>query len=116
MKAYLSKIIGEEFPIIKNSRIEINDWTDYAKFLNCELFTVVSIEYKEETLSLFIDDEGLLKPNFGREIFNYPEPLFGNIIICGDVDSNGETLPIPKSISLMDIDEIIGGIKYATQG
>lgn len=113
MRAYLSEIVNG---LVMNTEIRINDWKDYRKFLNCELFTVVSIDYKGEVLSLFVDDEGLLKPNFGRNIANYPEPLFGNIVICGGVDDEGNTLEVPETITLEEVNNIVGEIAYRTNG
>ena len=116
MKAILSEIIGEQYPIISEEFIEVGNYTDYYKFLDCEIFTCVTTHYKGEELSIFVDDEGLLKPNYGRMVVNYPEPLFGNIVICGGVDTKGNTLDIPESIRITDLEEIVSGIKYETIG
>lgn len=116
MRAYLSEVIGDKFPIISNTEVRITNWKDYGKFLNCELFTVVTVEYKDMVLSIFVDDEGLLKPNFGRVVKGYPEPLFGNMIITGGVDSEGNTMKVPDKLSLMDLEELINGIEYQTKG
>jgi len=116
MKAMLSEIIGSDTPIISESIIEVRDYRDYYKYLNCDLFTVVMTEFKGYSLSLFVDDEGLLKHNYGREVFGYPEPLFGNIVITGGVDCEGNTLPIPDGINLTDMVELISEIKYESRG
>lgn len=116
MRAMLSKIIGSEFPITSVMEVNINDWRDYGQLLGCDIFTVVTVEYKDETLSIFVDDEGLLKSNnFGRMVEGYPQPLFGNIIVTGGTDDEGNTLPLPDTLSIMDMEGLIGGIKYQTR-
>jgi hypothetical protein len=114
MRAVLSEIINGQPPIIRTLEIDIETWRDYVKFLKCVIFTVVTINYKGETLSLFVDDEGLLKPNYGRMVDGYHEPLFGNIIVTGGVDNDGETLPLPENITVMEINNIISGVQYET--
>ena len=114
MKAYVSEIKKNEGLItIDNHEVEINDYTDYYKPLDCKTFDVAMIEYKGAALSLYIDDEGLLVPgNIGREIHGYPQPLFGNIVICGGVDNIGNTLSVPDWFGLEDVAAIIGPAKY----
>lgn len=80
-------------------------------------FDVVMVEYKGHRLSVFVDDEGMLKGGiFGREICGYPQPIFGNAVIFGDVDAEGETLPIPEELSLSDMIDFSSEIKYITKG
>lgn len=116
MKAIKSEILGTEYPIISEEFIDIGDYKDYYKHLGCDLFTVVTTFYKGHELSVFVDDEGLLKPNFGRTVKNYPEPLFGNIVVCGGVDKEGNTLSIPDEILITDMEQLISGIKYQVRG
>ena len=116
MKALVSSIIGEEYPIVKGSVVDINNYKDYYKHLECSTFDVVRVEWLGEEISIFVDDEGMLKSNnFGRMIKGYPQPLFGNMVICGGVDHNGNTMVIPESIGVLNLNEFIGEIKYQTR-
>ena len=97
--------------------VKINNYKDYYPLLNCELFTVVMVQWEGEDISIFIDDEGLLKAgNYGRMVEDYPEPLFGNMVICGGVDGEGETKSLPRSFNVMNIMQYIDEIKYQVRG
>lgn len=93
-------------------RAIVKGWAEYYDHLECGCFDVVMIKYKEHTLSVYCDDEGMMKPNFGRIIGNYPQPIFGNVVITGGVDDEGETLSVPEELSMLDMYEIIGDVKW----
>jgi hypothetical protein len=117
MKALVSNIIGEEYPIVKGSVVDINNYKDYYKHLECSTFDVVRVEWLGEEISIFVDDEGMLKSNnFGRMVKGCPQPLFGNMVICGGVDRNGDTIGIPENINLLNLNEFIGEIEYQIGG
>ena len=91
-------------------------YKDYYKLGGFELFDMVRISFAGEELTLVVDDEGMLKSgNFGRDVVGYPQPLFGNIIVTGGVDDEGNTLSIPDTISMLDMIELIGDVKYVTK-
>ena len=97
------------------SKQTVGDYTDYYKHLECQLFDVVSVEWDGFPISIFVDDEGLFKPNnYGRMVEGYPEPLFGNLVIAGGVDSEGNTLSVPEELSIVDMNEYIGEAVYET--
>ena len=92
---------------------DIKSYTDYYEHLKCELFDVVMVSWQGESISIFVDDEGLLKSgNVGGKVEGYPEPLFGNMVICGGVDVEGNTLPLPDKFNVMNIMQHIGEVEY----
>ncbi|OQX58596.1 MAG: hypothetical protein B5M52_05160 [Helicobacteraceae bacterium 4484_230] len=94
---------------------KLEKFEDYYKFLECDRFDVVMIDCKEHRLSLYVDDEGLLKPeNYGRHVEGYPEPLFGNIVVTGGVDGEGNTLPLPEELELADMQALSHPVNYVT--
>ncbi len=108
--------------MVLNQKDTVSDYTDYYKLIECTSFDVVRVTWKGQNLSLFVDDEGLLKPhNYGRDVI-YDDTsedvtqLFGTIVVTGDVDEDGETLGVPEEITLMDLIELISDVKYVTKG
>ena len=96
---------------------DIAGYKDYYKHLEAELFDVVMVEYKGHNLSVFIDDEGLYKAdNFGRNVAGYDSPLFGHLVVTGDVDAEGETLALPTELSLIDMMDFSSEVMYKTKG
>ena len=63
--------------------------------LGVELIDVVNYKNK----SIYVDDEGLLKPDPQLTMFlnDTNQDLYGNLLIMGDVDDEGETLGISSS-------------------
>lgn len=117
MKIYINKlvnvgqVVGSEW-----YEAEIEGWEGYYEHLECSCFDVVMCEYKGHTLSVYCDDEGMLKSeNLGRTVGSYTEPIFGNICVTGGVDDEGETLPIPEELSLDDMVEFIGDRLWLTK-
>lgn len=112
IRAILSKVNKDL--TVSNSEVIINDYTDYygyGEFFN--LFDVVRVSWKGLEVNIYLDDEGMLKSgNLGRKITGYPEPLFGNFIITGGVDDEGNTLPCPDAIQIKDLTDFIGSINY----
>ena len=95
--------------------VDIASYKDYYPLLEAELFDVVMIEYMGHRLSVFVDDEGMLKPNnLGRLIAGYPQPIFGNIVIVGDVDSEGNTLPLPEELTVVTMLEFSNQVEWKT--
>jgi len=103
-------------------KAEVSDYKDYYKLIgnDCTSFDVVRVTWKGHNLSLFVDDEGLLKSgNLGRDVIyddtlpeEYVTRLFGTIVITGDVDEEGETLNVPRDITLIDLVSMISDVKY----
>lgn len=119
MRAITNKIIalrGEPLAT-SNMLVDIESYKDYYPLLDAELFDVVMVRWKDEDISIFVDDEGMLKEgNFGRYVDGYSQPLFGNIVICGGVDDEGNTLPLPEEFTVFNIKEYIGDIQFVTKG
>jgi len=93
----------------------IDTYKDYYKYLECSTFDVVRINYKGHDLSIFVDDDGMVKQgNYGRIVFGYDYPLFGAMVLTGGINSLGETLPIPNELTLSDIKELISDVRYIT--
>jgi len=108
--------------MVLNQKDTVSDYKDYYKLIECTSFDVVRVTWKGQNLSLFVDDEGLFKPNnYGRDVV-YDDTsdnmvkLFGTIVVTGDVDEDGETLGVPEEITLMDLIELISDVKYVTKG
>lgn len=115
MKAIISKIIGDG-TMVSNYKAEIEDYTDYYKHGEFQLFDVVRVMWNDVEVNIYVDDEGMLRSgNFGRKVEGYPQPLFGNLILTGGVDSIGNTMDLPEEITLMNLEEFIGGIDYVTR-
>lgn len=71
----------------------ITNYKDYYKHLECRTFDVVSLGRK---MSIFVDDDGLfVTPLFLTMVLGYDQPLAGNLVFAGGVDSDGETLSCP---------------------
>lgn len=114
MRALVSKI--DEYAVCSNYEVSINNYKDYYEFLDCSLFDIVNVEWNNEHISLFVDDEGMLKPqNMGREVEGYPNPLFGNIVVTGGVDEKGDTLPAPEWLTTEKLEIFISKVKYITR-
>ena len=96
--------------------VAINNYKDYYKHLDAGMFDVVRVRWLGRDISIFVDDEGMLKRNFGRDVIGYPQPLFGNLVICGGVDHEGETLPLDKVFTTKNMHEFVSNIKYMIEG
>lgn len=97
--------------------VQIESYKDYYKHICCDSFDIVRTEWDGEDISIYLDDEGLLKPqNYGRLVEGYPQPLFGNLVITGGVDAEGDTLPLPDKFNVINILKHIGEIEYVTRG
>ncbi len=114
MKAILSEIVinvDGEATGVNTREVDIKDYKDYYPLLKCSNFDVVM---PNDEMSIFVDDEGMLKSkNYGRMVDGYPEPLFGNLVFCGGVDSKGETLDTPLQIH--DVKFMVGDIRWVTR-
>lgn len=114
MRAIVNKI--NETGIEAYQEVNIKSYKDYYSLIDCSCFDVVRIEHQGHELSVYCDDEGMLKSgNFGRIIGNYPNPIFGNIVITGGVDEEGETLSVPDELTILDIHKIIGEILWVVR-
>lgn len=87
---------------IDGSKSELHQIYDH---LGVDLIDVV--HYKEK--SIYIDDEGLLKddPQLTLLLNDTNQYLYGNVLIMGNVDDEGETL----GITLKDVDSLISQLR-----
>ena len=109
MRAILSEVDGT------TKEVDIRNYKDYYKYIGCDSLDMVRLTWGDINVSIFIDDKGLMKPNnIGRKVFGYPEPLFGNMIFTGDVNEDGETLPLPKEITINTIKILVSDPVYST--
>lgn len=93
MKAYF---IDSENRTITET--EIKNWQEISPKIGCELFTIVGMENSD---SLYVDDEGLLKPQNNFFLYSeYPQPLAGNGIVLG---TNDEGESVEPKISLDEL-------------
>ncbi len=107
----VSKIV--DGGLITNYKAEVGDYTDYYKLGEFSCFDVVRVDWNGMDISLFVDDEGMMKSgNFGRMVEGYPQPLFGNIIITGGTDEEGNTLSVPDDLTVVQVMDMIGNIAY----
>ncbi len=101
--------------MIVNRKDTVSDYKDYYKLIDCNTFDVVRVTWKGQEISIFVDDEGLLKcGTLGRDVKhdNGTIELFGNLVVTGGTDDEGETLSIPKEITLLNLVEFISDAKY----
>lgn len=92
--------------------VDIKVYTDYYGLIGADLFDVVRVEWHGHDISIYLDDEGLLKPNHGRLVQGYHEPLFGNLVITGGVNAEGDTLPLPDMFTVETIQNYMTGVMY----
>ena len=82
------------------------NYKEYYKLLECDIFDVAMTSINGNNISIFVDDEGLLKS--GNTIVGINElSLAGNLLILGDVDRKGNTLGLPDGIEIEDIADVI---------
>lgn len=86
----------------------INELSDYYLHLDCNLFDLVYWTINGVEVSVYCDDEGMLKSgNYGRYLLNERGvrliPIFGNIIVVGMADEEGETLSLDSRIECKDV-------------
>ena len=100
MKAYL---INSETKTI--TPVDYNgDYNTIYTHIGCDLFDVVYANINEHRISVFVDDEGLLKnPQHFFILKGYGQPLAGNGLVLGDVDEEGETLAAPDDLDLSSV-------------
>ena len=97
MKAYL---IDSETKTI--TPVDYNgDYKTIYTHIGCDLFDIVYAESGGHRISVFVDDEGLLKnPQHFFLLDGWAQPLAGNGLVLGDADEEGETLAAPDDLDL----------------
>jgi len=93
--------------------VDIKSYKDYYKYLECDCFDVAM--NKDRTISAFVDDSGLLisdNPVCDYGTLGFYEPLAGNVVFAGGVDSDGDTLPLSEDISVMMVSNAIDLIGF----
>jgi len=99
------------------NEVQVSNYKDYYKLLNAELFDVVAVRWDGVDISIYVDDEGMMKSwNLGRSVRGCPAPLFGNMVFCGGVDSEGNTLDLPKKITIEDVRKNVTSPLYVAKG
>lgn len=92
------------------TEVELGDWKTYAPTIGhgCALFTVAT--YLPNGDALFVDDEGLLRPDQVDRMFKcpwHPEPLAGNGLIIG-TGPDGDSADCKSEPTI----ELADGIKF----
>ena len=99
------------------NEVQVSNYKDYYKLLNAELFDIIMVTWKGVDISIYVDSKGMLKSkNLGRDVKGFPEPLFGNMVICGNVDIEGNTLDLPKKITIEDVRKNVTSPLYVAKG
>ena len=81
------------------TEVEYNgDWKTISKHIGCDLFDVVFTEIGD----VYVDDEGLLKPNQKFFVIDGCSPLAGCGLVFGRVDEEGDTTPATISIEELE--------------
>jgi hypothetical protein len=92
-------------------QIKKNNIKDIYDLIGCDVFTVVPVAKKSPAgntgLSVYVDDEGLLKQNSVVNIWSiwlsgfigYNSPLMGNILLTGPTDIDGYDTDVPDSLA-----------------
>lgn len=88
--------------------VQFNDWRDMNRLIGSETFTTAG-QFTVSGDTAFCDDEGLLTMDenslfvrFTAPDFSGQEAFVGSVLITGDVDEDGETLPTTK-LSVEDV-------------
>jgi hypothetical protein len=110
MRAIQVTINEDKRTIVKE--VDIKSYKDYYPLIGSSLFDVVSLDWVGQPVSIFLDDEGLLKHNYGRLVMGYPDPLFGNLVVAGGVDSEGKTLPLSEMFTLENIQVFMTNVMF----
>jgi hypothetical protein len=116
MKKVMVETIKKQDASVLLEEKYIKDYQEIYDLIDCNLLDldIVCVEYKGYRLNIYVDDEGMLKPNYGRYISGYPNPIFGNIVIMGDTDEEGGTLGLPDELSARDFLEFSKKIEFIT--
>jgi len=90
------------------------NYQDIYAHVGCDVFDVVYAEIGKHKVSIFVDDEGLLKgPQHFFKFADWPEALAGNGLVLGDVDDEGRTLGLADEVTdipgieFLDIAQVI---------
>ena len=88
-------------------------YTTIYKHIGCDLFDVVYAKVGKHRVSIFVDDEGLLKnPQHFFMLPGMDQPIAGNGLVLGEADEQGETMALPEAvdsipgISFLDIHDV----------
>lgn len=74
------------------------DWKTIPTHIGCELFDVVYTDVGD----VFVDDEGLLKPNQKFFVIDGSTPLAGRGLVFGPVDDEGDSTPATVTIEELE--------------
>ena len=89
-----------------------DDLQTLYKMLGCNVIDIITRDICKKPFDFIVDDEGLMKDeNFltALSLGNAKEELYGNILICGIADENGDL----TDISGMDLGRIVPHIVKA---
>lgn len=94
--------------------VDINIGSDITHYVGCTMFDNIGLTWRGYDVTVFFDDEGLIKPNKGRLLQGAMEPLFGNLIIMGAWDNNREIMKLPDVFTPETIQDHITGVMFET--
>jgi hypothetical protein len=86
MKAYLIDPVAKSITQVEYS----GEYTNIYEHIQADCFDVVRVNDKGD--SIFVDDEGLMKPNAFFLHRNYPSPLAGRGLMLGLDYASGESV------------------------
>jgi hypothetical protein len=97
--------------VLKRSftEVEVGDYKDIQKKVDCRAFDVVEFDKKND---VYVDDEGLLNLTSDTMFFmvdGYPNPLAGNGLILGINTKTGNSVN-----TTLTVDEVKGKVKFYT--
>ena len=88
--------------------IPLGDLRTMYELIDCDC--VDCVESAHGKITLWCDDEGLLKPNYAIDVTDLLEDgvdrfmsdvvLAGNLLVTGGADRNGNTMPLPDEITM----------------
>ena len=84
--------------------VEITDWTDISKQLDCNLFT--TFHYLENGDTFYADDEGLYRDDDAGACLieispDNQYPIAGHVLVLGCDEETGESKDVESTLSLI---------------
>lgn len=92
---------NQEKDRVKTYELEVNDYTDYYKILDCSTFDIQTRKFGDLWLDIYCDDEGLFKEDNKVAIItlgddgNPVEYIVGNVFIVSHND-DGDTISLTE--------------------
>jgi len=100
---------GEDDTRIKE--VEINTNADIAGRLQTTLFEMENVMWFGEQITVIFDENQ--DGNMGRYVRGLHDPIVGNIILMGGINSENEIMSLSDAVSRFDIPKFItGNLKF----